>query len=83
MIRALASRAVEPVSIARVDIDLPHEDDPRRIEVRRWFEEHPKPTAEELVDVGYVTPHWPKPWGLDVEPELQLIIDDEMRRARA
>ncbi len=64
-----------------MDIDLPHDDDPRRIAVRRWFEEHPQPTAAELVDIGYVTPHWPKPWGLDAEPELQLIIDDEMKRA--
>ena len=64
-----------------MDIDLPHEDDPRRVEVRRWFEEHPQPTPAELVDRGFVVPHWPKPWGLDAEPELQLIIDDEMRRA--
>ena len=26
-------------------------------------------------------PHWPLPYGLDADPELQLIIDDEMRRA--
>jgi alkylation response protein AidB-like acyl-CoA dehydrogenase len=64
-----------------MDIDLPREDDPRRVEVRRWFEEHPQPSAAELVDSGYVVPHWPKPWGLDAEPELQLIIDDEMKRA--
>jgi alkylation response protein AidB-like acyl-CoA dehydrogenase len=64
-----------------VDLDLPPEDDARRIEVRRWFGEHPKPTAHELVDAGYVVPHWPRPYGLDAEPELQLIIEDEMRRA--
>jgi alkylation response protein AidB-like acyl-CoA dehydrogenase len=64
-----------------VDIDLPAEDDPRRMEVRRWFEEHPKPTPAELVDAGLVVPHWPRPWGLDAEPELQLIIDDELKRA--
>jgi alkylation response protein AidB-like acyl-CoA dehydrogenase len=64
-----------------VDIDLPAEDDPRRVEVRRWFEEHPDPTPGQLVDAGWVTPHWPKPWGLDAEPELQLIIDDEIKRA--
>ena len=51
------------------------------MEVRRWFEAHPQPTAAELVDTGYVVPHWPRPWGLDADPELQLIIDDEMRRA--
>ena len=26
-------------------------------------------------------PHWPRPWGLAAEPELQLIIDEEMKRA--
>jgi alkylation response protein AidB-like acyl-CoA dehydrogenase len=26
-------------------------------------------------------PHWPRPYGLDAEPSLQLIIEDEMRRA--
>jgi 3-oxochol-4-en-24-oyl-CoA dehydrogenase len=64
-----------------VDIDLPSEDDPRRVEVRHWFEEHPQPSPADLVDAGYVVPHWPRPWGLDAEPELQLIIDDELRRS--
>ena len=26
-------------------------------------------------------PHWPKPWGLEADAELQLIIDQEMKRA--
>jgi alkylation response protein AidB-like acyl-CoA dehydrogenase len=64
-----------------VDIDLPAEDDPRRLDVRAWIEGHPSPTPADLVDVGFVTSHWPKPWGLDAEPELQLIIDDELKRA--
>jgi alkylation response protein AidB-like acyl-CoA dehydrogenase len=64
-----------------VDIDLPREDDPRRAEVRRWFEQHAQPTPAQLVDAGFVVPHWPPPWGLDAEPELQLIIDDELKRA--
>jgi alkylation response protein AidB-like acyl-CoA dehydrogenase len=64
-----------------VDIDLPAADDPRRLEVRRWFAEHPSPTPGELVEAGYVVPHWPRPWGLDAAPELQLIIDDELKRA--
>jgi alkylation response protein AidB-like acyl-CoA dehydrogenase len=29
-----------------------------------------------------VAPHWPSPWGLDADPIHQLIIDDELRRAR-
>jgi alkylation response protein AidB-like acyl-CoA dehydrogenase len=64
-----------------VDIELPGEDDPRRQQVRRWLDENPKPSADELSRAGYVVPHWPKPWGVDAEPELQLIIDDELKRA--
>ncbi len=64
-----------------MDVDLPAEDDPRRIEVRAWFTEHPTPSPQELVDAGYVVPHWPRPYGLDADPALQLIIEDEMRRA--
>ena len=62
-------------------MDLPPEDDPRRLQVRAWLAEHPDPTPAQLVDAGYVTAHWPEPWGLDAEPELQLIIDDELARA--
>ncbi len=64
-----------------MDVDLPAEDDPRRLEVRRWFEAHPAPGPRELVDAGYVVPHWPRPYGLDADPALQLIIEGEMRRA--
>jgi alkylation response protein AidB-like acyl-CoA dehydrogenase len=64
-----------------VDVDLPPEDDPRRVEVRAWFEANPQPTGEELVRAGYVVPHWPRPYGLDADPALQLIIESEMRRA--
>ncbi len=64
-----------------MDIDLPAEDDPRRLEVRAWLESHPDPTPAQLVEAGFVVPHWPRPWGLDAEPELQLIIDDELKRA--
>jgi alkylation response protein AidB-like acyl-CoA dehydrogenase len=64
-----------------VDIDLPREDDPRRLAVRAWLEEHPQPSPAELVEAGFVVAHWPPPWGLDAEPELQLIVDDELKRA--
>jgi alkylation response protein AidB-like acyl-CoA dehydrogenase len=64
-----------------MDVDLPAEDDPRRTEVRRWFQEHPAPRPRELVEAGFVVPHWPRPYGLDADPALQLIIEDEMRRA--
>ena len=65
-----------------MDIDLPAEDDPRRLEVRRWFEEHPQPDARPSSSTPATSCRTgPQPWGLDAEPELQLIIDDELRRA--
>jgi alkylation response protein AidB-like acyl-CoA dehydrogenase len=64
-----------------MDLDLPADDDPRRQRVRRWFAEHPQPSARDLAEAGFVVPHWPPPYGLDADPELQLIVDDEMRRA--
>src|SRR5688500_4726199 len=65
-----------------MDFELPGEDDPRRVEVRAWLEQHPRPSGRELAEAGYVAPHWPAPWGLDADPVHQLIIDDELRRAR-
>jgi alkylation response protein AidB-like acyl-CoA dehydrogenase len=65
-----------------VDFELPGDDDPRRLEVRAWLAEHPTPSGRELAEAGYVAPHWPRPWGLDADPIHQLIIDDELRRAR-
>jgi alkylation response protein AidB-like acyl-CoA dehydrogenase len=64
-----------------MDIDLPPADDPRRKEIRDWLGEHPSPSGRDLAEAGYVVPHWPAPWGMDAEPELQLIIEDELRQA--
>ncbi len=60
---------------------MPGNDDPRRVEVRRWIAEHPNPTNEQLAESGYVVPHWPAPWGLDADPMTQLIIAEEMSAA--
>jgi len=65
-----------------VDLEMPSEDDPRRLEVRAWIADHPSPTGRELAEAGLVAPHWPRPWGLDADPIHQLIIDDELKRAR-
>ena len=50
--------------------------------MRAWVAENPKPTGRQLAEAGYVVPHWPKPWGLDADPVEQLIIDDELRKAK-
>jgi alkylation response protein AidB-like acyl-CoA dehydrogenase len=64
-----------------VDFELPSDGDARRVAVRTWLDEHPAPTGRDLAHAGYVTPHWPAPWGLDADPIHQLIIDDELKRA--
>lgn len=50
--------------------------------VREWLTRNPRPSAEALARAGYVAPHWPRPWGLDATPIEQLIVDDEVRRAK-
>jgi alkylation response protein AidB-like acyl-CoA dehydrogenase len=61
---------------------MPAEDDPGRIAVRAWLADHPQPSARVLAEAGYVAPHWPAPWGMDADPIHQLILDDELRRAK-
>ncbi len=51
-----------------MDFDLPPTNDSRRLAVQQWLAEHPQPTAAQLVDAGYVVPHWPEPWGLNADP---------------
>ncbi len=65
-----------------MDFTLPGDDDPRRAEVRAWLADHPSPSPRQLAEAGYVAPHWPKPWGRDADPIEQLVIDEELRKAR-
>lgn len=65
-----------------MDFQLPADDDPRRLAVRTWLDEHPDPSGQDLAEAGYVAPHWPKPWGLDADPLHQIIIDEELKRAK-
>jgi alkylation response protein AidB-like acyl-CoA dehydrogenase len=64
-----------------MDFELPPEDDPRRTAVRSWLGTNPSPSGRQLAEAGYVSPHWPEPWGLGADPIHQLIIDDELRAA--
>ncbi len=34
-----------------------------------------------LAEAGYLTPHWPAPYGLDAGPVQQLVVDEELARA--
>jgi 3-oxochol-4-en-24-oyl-CoA dehydrogenase len=64
-----------------VDFELAAQDDPRRLAVRAWLAEHPRPTGRQLAEAGWVVPHWPRPYGLDADPVHQLVIDEELQRA--
>jgi alkylation response protein AidB-like acyl-CoA dehydrogenase len=64
-----------------VDFLLPGAEDPRRVEVRAWLADHPRPSGRQLAEAGYVAPHWPRPYGLAADAVAQLVIDDELRRA--
>ena len=65
-----------------MDFQLPAEDDPRRLAIREWLAANPDPTGRQLAEAGYVAPHWPPPWGLGADAIHQLIIDDELHRAK-
>ncbi len=64
-----------------MDFDAPPENDAYRMQVRAWIDKNPNPNYKQLVDAGYVVPHWPKPYGLEAGPLEQLIIAEEMKRA--
>lgn len=69
----------------RVDVDLEGRDEAIRPEVAsRAAQIGALPAAEQraaLVEAGYLTPHWPAPYGLGADPTLQIVIDQELGRA--
>ncbi|HWJ10775.1 MAG TPA: acyl-CoA dehydrogenase family protein, partial [Nocardioides sp.] len=69
----------------RVDVDLEGRDEAVRPEVRATAERiaslEPADRRAALVDEGYLTPHWPAPYGLGADPTLQIVIDQELGRA--
>jgi alkylation response protein AidB-like acyl-CoA dehydrogenase len=64
-----------------VDFNFPRQDDPRRLEIRGWFEANPSPSPKQLADRGLSAPNWPAPWGLGADTEMMLIIEEEFARA--
>lgn len=65
----------------RMEFEVPGDDDERRRRVRSWLAEHPRPSARQLAEAGYVVPHWPAPYGLGADPIEQLLIDEELTTA--
>lgn len=69
----------------RLAVDLDGRDEPVRADVRSTVEAIAARPAEErraaLVETGYLTPHWPAPYGLGADAVLQIVIDQELARA--
>ena len=66
-------------------LDLGGRDESVREEVRAVVDEIAGLPEEErraaLVETGYLTPHWPAPYGLGADPVTQVVIDQELARA--
>ncbi|MCW2766461.1 MAG: acyl-CoA dehydrogenase, partial [Nocardioides sp.] len=80
----LTTRAVDGVR-RRLELDLDGRDDAIRDGIRAEAERLATLSAEELrpglVETGYLTPHWPAPYGLGADAVTQIVIDQELDRA--
>jgi alkylation response protein AidB-like acyl-CoA dehydrogenase len=69
-----------------LDVALPEEAEPIRVEVRALAESlgghDPAEVRRRLADEGYMAPHWPRPWGRGAGAVEQLVVDEELQRAR-
>ncbi len=68
-----------------VDVDLQGRDESIRPEVREVAERIGALIEDErrgaLVEAGFLTPHWPAPYGLGADAVTQIVIDEELARA--
>ena len=66
--------------------DLPHEADAHRPPVRELIAQLRETDRDQwnrvLADGGWISPHWPTPWGRDADGLAQIVIDEELREAR-
>ncbi|KAF0970941.1 MULTISPECIES: acyl-CoA dehydrogenase [Gordonia] len=68
----------------RFALDLSQVEDQRdevRATVARIAEVDADDQRRVLAETGYLTPHWPKPYGLGADAALQLLIDTELDAA--
>ncbi len=67
------------------DVELPPEAESIRDEVRAFAERIKGLSLEdqrtEMIETGYVQPHWPKPWGREAGPVEQLVVEQEFAAA--
>jgi len=81
-----AARLAQAGVRRRLAVDLPANAEGLRDEVRGTAAELGALDAVEqrrrLADAGYLAPQWPAPWGRDAGAVEQLVIDDELRKAK-
>ncbi len=83
--RATAEAALGGVR-RQLTLALPEDAESRRAQVAATVDRiAAQPTEQRraaLLDAGYFVPHWSPPWGIDAGAVEQLVIDQELRRAR-
>ena len=84
--RARVARAAVGGTRRQLRLALPAEAERTRAEVRAFADEVGALPKEEqrarIAEAGYLVPHWSPPWGRDAGAVEQLVIDEELRRAR-
>jgi alkylation response protein AidB-like acyl-CoA dehydrogenase len=83
--RALAHQALAGTR-RHLTLDLPPEAEALRTEVAATVDAVAALPKDErrtaLADAGLIVPHWPEPWGRAAGAVEQVVIDQELRRAR-
>ncbi len=82
---ATATAALDGVR-RQLTLDLPPEAEAFRAEVRTTIDGIAEKDRDQrrvpLADAGLLVPHWAPPWGLDANAVEQLVIDQELDRAK-
>jgi alkylation response protein AidB-like acyl-CoA dehydrogenase len=86
MWRVRVAQLTEGGTRRRLAVDLPPEAEEYRGELHAFLETvkplEGKAQRVALAEAGYITPHWPAPWGIDADALQQLVIEDEFRKAK-
>jgi alkylation response protein AidB-like acyl-CoA dehydrogenase len=84
--RVRAAQAAMHGARRRLAVDLPPEAESYRTELRSYLADiAPLDAADQrarLAADGYITPSWPKPWGLDADATQMLVMQEEFREAK-
>jgi alkylation response protein AidB-like acyl-CoA dehydrogenase len=84
--RVRAAKAALAGGRRSLGTDLPPEAETMRTELRAFLTEiadlDPAAQRTRMVDEGYLTPGWPRPWGRDAGALELLVIEEEFRAAR-